>query len=977
MTIVIAVAVATTAYMYSYSSLMDLKFGEGKRIVDTDGKNAQYYTPEYSSLSEAVEHARDVTREISSEGIVLLKNNGVLPLDKGDYVSPFGYHYLFPNYQPSSGSAVVGDNNNISAEKALKSVFAVNAATENAMKNATPYGLTEKELFLRKNNERADIIEYDPQIYSGTEGSCSGSAGIVFIGRTGGEGTGGEGTGGDMKCEELADGTPHGAALSDYERKTIAFAKSHCDKVVVVLNCCNVMQIGELTSGEHAADAILWIGGTGSTGFMAMTDILTGEVNPSGRLPDSYMRDATKSPAYVNYGDGFVYSDLQPDPYYHIYNNFVEYEEGVYYGYRYYETAYVEDPSFVYGSVDCEGETSEAGEVIYPFGYGLSYTSFQKEIAEFDYDEDIRITVKVKNTGAVAGKDVVQVYYTPPYTSFSANNGIEKPAVSLAGFAKTKELAPGEETFVTIEFALEDMASWFSLRRNGDGTRGCYFLEKGEYIISLRNNSHDIADSRTVEIDTDIYYDHLNPRRSEVDAWDGEDVRSVAAVERFPELTEYMNGRTVQLSRSDWSATTPTAPTDFSAPRCAVEEAENTRTFDPYTDSELGNVEGSRVYSAEPVTENADNGLVLSDLRGADFNDPEWENLLDQIDYDSPDFISAFQAGYMSFGNIDSVGLHVVQLRDGPLGIKATGDEISMGVPTEHNCYSATPVLAATFNRELAYKYGEAVAAEALLHNEGNLPISFIYAPAINIHRCPFGGRYYEYFSEDPLLTGLLAASYASGAADNGLMPVLKHFAANNQDLVRDGLNTWMSEQTLREIYLKSFEICIKTAKTTVRYINEDGEASSRQISAVAGIMTAKNCIGASFCGSNAVLLQDILRGEWNFKGFVICDFITGKHEELYQKMVRSGVNVIMAFTPQNGYGGMDCSTGKNILRNGLHYVGYAVANSNAMQGVPPGGTVRYGLSAWKAVVITTDCVLAAVAAAMVVITIVKFRARR
>lgn len=975
--ILLAGLTAVTVYMYAYSPLMDIKFGEGKRLVYGGiQSDADYYDAPYDSLEGAVENARKVTYDISSEGIVLLKNNGVLPLEKGESVTPFGYHYLNPNYQPSSGSAVVGENDNISAEEVFGGLFKVNDAVVNEMKAATPYGLTRDALFLRTDDRRADIIEFDPAIYHGTEASCRGSVGIVFIGRTGGEGTGGEGTGGDMLNVPLYDGTAHGAALSVFERKTIAFAKANCEKVVVVLNCCNTMQIASLASGEYEADAILWIGGPGSTGFKALGDILTGRVNPSGRLPDIYVRDETRNPTYVNYGDGFRYANVNTDEYYHIYNTFVEYEEGVYYGYRYYETACVEDDEFVYGELDGRGAVTEEGEVLYPFGYGLSYTAFEKSISDFECDgETVEVSVKVTNRGGVPGKEAVQVYYTPPYTSFSAENGIEKPAVTLAGFGKTRLLSPGQSDYVKISFAVEDMASWFAARDNGDGTSGCYFLEKGEYMISLRDNSHTVIEGRRIAIDADIYYDRSNPRQSDAAAQGGEDI--VAASNRFSYLTQYMNGQTEPLTRAEWKATQPSQPSRFTAPDYVLDEFENTRIFDPETDAALGNVSGSRVYDDTPVTSRADNGVVLSDLRGRPYDDAMWNALLDNADYGAEDFIKAFQAGYMSLGSVKSVGLPAVQLRDGPLGIKATGDEISMGVPTVHNCYSATPVLAATFNRALAYEYGEAVAQEALLHNGGNLPVSFIYAPALNIHRGPFGGRYYEYFSEDPVLTGYMAAEYMCGTAENGLFSVLKHFAVNNQDLARDGLNTWLTEQTLREIYLRPFEICIKTARATIKYIDGDGSVRSAEIPAAMGVMTAKNNIGATFCGANAALLYDVLRTEWGFDGFIICDFITGKNNRLYQKMVRSGVNIIMAFTPQNGYGGTDCNTGRHILREGLHRVCYAVCNSNAMQGVPPGGIVKYGMPAWKIVLAVADGTAAAAVAAMVLITVCRYKKRK
>lgn len=974
--VILAITVfCCTLIMNEYSTLMDLRFGKGRRkVVSLSGSEmkADYYPTELKSAAEAAEYGKQITEEIANEGIVLLKNNGVLPLDKGEYVTPFGYHYVFPNYGPSNGSAKIWSDNRITAEQALEDVYEVNGTVVGKMKNADPEGLTASGYFFKSqvSKFKADVLEYNPEIYNGTEESCFNSTGIVFIGRDGGEGAGA-----DITARPLYDGTPHGAALSVYEKQMLRFSKLNCQKTVVVLNCCNPMELSELISdGELEADAILWIGGTGSAGFKSMADIMTGEICPSGRLTDIYVADSTKNPVYANYGNFYQYTNVQSDPAYQIYDNFLEYEEGIYNGYRYYETAAVVDLDFVYGKVDENGASVTAGEVVYPFGYGLSYSRFEQKITNFQAGGNkISIDVSVKNIGEMAAKDVVQIYYTAPYTSLSKQLGMEKSAVNLAGFAKTNLLEPEEKQTVTISFDKEDLASYCSSRDNGDGTFGCYILEEGQYTVSLRNNSHDVLETCNFTVPETVYYDNANPRNSEKSA-QYSSVNTIAATNKFDDMTRYMNEQATVLSRAEWAGTQPKTPENFVAPDYALAVYENNKNFNPATDHVLGDAEGSKIYNPAPVTSGVKNELTVSTMRGVDYDNPAWGEFLDKINYSDTDLYNTLHLGYMQTGEINSVGLPSAQFRDGPLGITVTQNDKEVGATSTHNSYCATPVLAAAFDTELAYKFGEAVAQEALWHSEGDLPISGWYAPGLNVHRGPFGGRYYEYLSEDPLLIGLMGAGIASGAADNGLSVVLKHFAANNQDTARDGLNTWMTEQALREIYLRPYEICIKNAKSQLRYTKEDGEYGVITINAVRGIMTSKNNLGATFCGANYPLVTEILKGEWNFHGMVITDSISGKSGALYSKILRSGVNVLMCMS-LNGYAeGLQSETAKNMIRESVHALCYTIANSNAMQGVPPSAVVIYGISPWLAAMITLNVLVVCFIIVMTLITCFAFK---
>ena len=963
--ILTAIAIACTCVLYYYSDMMYLLYGRGaRRILSAEeGLDAEYYEIPFSSSEEAAAHGMELTRRISESGQVLLKNDGILPLSAGEDVTPFGYHCLAPNYGPVGGSANMGEDIEVvSAEAALSACFSVNETVTEAMRSSSAMGMTSDGYcsYPDEAMPRVDIVEYPPEVYDGTEESCRGTVGIVFLGRAGSEGSNGE-----IYPKPLCDGTPHAAALSVYEKEAIARAKAYCRAVVVVLNCSNPIDLSELMceGGEYEANAILLIGGTGSTGFLALADILTGAVSPSGRLADIYVTDSAKSPSYVNFGGDAQYTNVTKDPASQIYSTYLEYEEGIYSGYRYYETACIEDEDFVYGELTPEGAILVAGEVTYPFGYGLSYTEFEQRIVRFDAEGDVvTVEVEVKNTGGVAGAEAVQIYCSAPYTAFDAENGIEKSAVVLAGFAKTDVLAPGEDACVRISFAKEDMASYFESHPNADGSTGCYMLEEGEYEVSLRKNSHDVIETRTYSVGETIYYEGQNVRESDRAAQlfaraGAEGSSEVTPVNnKFGYMTEYMRENAVCLSRSDWKGTQPTAAEDKPAPESVLAMLENNRTFDPATDAALGDAEGSLVYAEEAPRSCAEEGLTFSDLRGEPFASPAWDALLDKLDYSASDLADMLHLGYMHTGAVESVALPATEERDGPLGLTATTNDSQSG-QIGARCYYCSPLLLAmSFDVSLAYEYGESVAWEAALFNDGKTPVSGWYAPGINLHRGAFGGRYYEYFSEDPLLTGLLAARIAEGASDNGLTVLVKHFAANNQDTKREGLMVWMTEQTLRELYLRPFELCIKQGRSRIAYTDtETGELAWMQINAVRGVMTAKNSLGSVFCGVNPALLRGVLEGEWGFCGMVISDLVSRKSSALCAKMFRAGVDVLMVSRRGNYAVGMDSPTAQNIIRESVRAVCYALVNSNATQGVPPGARVVYGIAPWEIVLWCAD----------------------
>lgn len=582
LSVLLVLAIVVTVVANVLGSTLDQFVGRGERHVivpeGTENWDLDYYGADGETKEEAKEHSFEVANKVVEEGVILLKNNGVLPLAKDSTVTPFGYRYVSPIYSQmaSGGSAKWMVGNEITPAEALGETFTINNAAVEKMEQAgTPEGVLEAPGTLAAAGAGSVLggdnimYEYPGSLYDDVK--ADGSVGLVFIGRPGQEGT-------DKKYDGYADGTPHSLALTANEKATIAAAKRICDKVVLVSESAAPMELAPVMSGELEVDAILWISQVGERGFSVVDDILCGDVNPSGRTVDIFATDFTKDPTYQNFGSYHYdnatvtvssFGNVPTAPDGTNYRTFVEYQEGIYMGYRYYETADAVDEAFVYGELDGAGAVLTPGAVAYPFGYGLSYTTFEQEITDFsDFGDDITLTVEVKNTGDAAGKEVVQVYYTSPYTKYDAENGIEKSATVLAAFAKTEEIPAGGSASVTLTFAKEDMASYSYAHQNKDGTRGCYILEAGEYAVELKKNSHDVIDSRTVTISSTKYFEGEDLRESDRDAQSaldedgnplpfpaaGADAEYKAVSNLFQDSTDYML-RTGIFSRSDWEGT--------------------------------------------------------------------------------------------------------------------------------------------------------------------------------------------------------------------------------------------------------------------------------------------------------------------------------------------------------------------------------------------------------------------------------------
>ena len=988
MAIILVLTLVINAAASMLGSTLDTYVGAGSSYIVTPNGvkdwDANYYQTLYANNTESTEGAYAVARRVAEEGSVLLKNSGILPLAAGSNVMPFGYAYLHPIYgQLTSGGSAKWVIDPVTPEQGL-SAYTINTAAADKMTAAGDPKIIVEAAGTNAAGEAGSLLggdckiyEYDPSIYAGLA-PASDTTGIVFVTRSGQEGQ-------DQKYDAYEDGTPHYLALTENEKGAIKAAKDTCGSVIVVLVTSAPMELGDLMGGELEADAILWIGHPGERGFATLSGLLTGTVNPSGRTVDIYPADFTADPTYQNLG-AFHYSNLDvtkpgfnpgsEETYARMY---IEYQEGVYMGYRYYETADYMDDSFIYGELDGKGAFTTAGAVCYPFGYGLSYTTYeQKLVSVTESNGQVTAIVKVTNTGSMAGREVVQLYYTAPYTDLDIRSKIEKPVVSLVAFDKTGVLEPGASETVELTFTMEDMVSYCYTHQNPDGTVGCYMLEEGEYVISLRANSHDVIDEAVVTQAATVWYDGSDDnhiRQSEKDAQSALDSAGnptgapanpaatgwTNATNQFQTSSDYMNTDSVILSRADWMGTQPKMPegrTKEISSQFAAQLGIET-SFDVNSDPNFGNVAGSLVYAAQAPASGVKNGLVLSDLRGLDYYDAKWDQLLDQIDWngDKDGILMSFTGAAYATGAVDSIGLPATVEQDGANGLKVNGAGDGGYDMTKSSSFGFAPLMAATWDVELIYEVGAAFGQESLQNG-----INGWYCPAINLHRSVFNGRVFEYYSEDPVLSGKLAAAVISGAGDQGMFCYVKHFALNDTDTGRDRLsNFWADEQTMRELYLKAFEIAIEEAKMTIRYYDEGGNMTTRTMRAATAVMPAQNCVGTTVGHANYALLTNVLRNEWGFQGMVVSDYWVWGDNALRDLCLRSGCDSYLCiYMPimwnVNDY---DSATARSVMRNAIHNIAYTVANSNTMQGMAPGAVQKVHMSPWQIGLYVADAVVA------------------
>lgn len=839
--ILLAIIIAANGAIYAFNNIINQHFSSVK--VDD------------MAVDDATTASKDITTRIEEEGIVLLENKeNALPLDteKNAKVNVFGQSSTAIVYG-GAGSGASDETDNVTLQEGLKQAgFEVNDDLtkfyedhKTKKKGQNVFNLKGGDYNINEpaTSEYSDKLISDAKKFSDTA--------IVVFSRNGGEG-------GDLPMDMASytggDAGKHYLELQSCEQEMLAMVEKNFEHVIVLINSSNAMELGFLE--DKNVDAALWIGGPGSTGCVAVGEVLSGAVNPSGRLVDTYAYDLTTAPAYYNAGD-FTYTSNGEDTSEH----YVEYAEGIYVGYRYYETRYVDNAT---GKCD---EDAYGKVVQYPFGYGLSYTSFEQKITHHEVkDGKINIEIEVKNTGKVAGKDVAQVYATAPYT----NGGIEKSFVELEGFAKTGVIEPGKSEKVTVSFDVEDMAAYDYV------DQGCYVLEKGTYEIKLMNNAHDVLDSFTYDVEDTIVYDENNARSSD----------KTAAVNTF----DFAAGDVNYVSRSDWEGTLPTE---------RVEKKEATaEILDQVNLDNINKLYVNPSNEGDKITTGADNGLTLSDMAGVPYDDEKWDKLLDELSVDE----MAKLMGYGGFSTVEiaSIGKVATIDIDGPAGLNALTSDIS-GVQ-----FPSEAVIGSTYNVDLVDEMGQTYAQEANAHG-----VVGLYAPGLNIHRTPFSGRNFEYYSEDPVLNGKLGAAMTRGCNSMGVYCYPKHFALNDQETNRSGVCVWSNEQAMREIYLKAFEIVVKEGNNH-------------------GLMSSYNRIGTVWSGGCEALLTDVLRGEWGFEGAVATDYANAKLLNADQALMAGGdlmLSTTGATLSERVTGSVE---GQQKLRQAAKDVLYMVVNSRA-----------------------------------------------
>ncbi|WP_220488264.1 glycoside hydrolase family 3 N-terminal domain-containing protein [Tessaracoccus sp. MC1756] len=897
---------------------------------ESEGWDTEYYTADFATIDDVDAAAKELVEEIAAGGIVLAKNDGAaLPLASARRVTMLGRAAADPVFG-GAGSGSVDTRSAVTARGGLEGAgFEINEEVYTAIE---AFAAENRRGHIEMDNPEASsytIGELPVAQYEALQGSFQdfADAGIVFIGRPGGEG--GDLTRDMAGWDENAVDGQHQLELNQDERDLIELAKSSFDTVVVVVNASTTMELGDLQD-DAGVDAILLAGSPGASGFSALGGILAGDVNPSGRTADVWAADFTKDPTYVNFGN-FIYNNIEASfPVSAVERAtsnatltsdapFVNYAEGIYIGYRYYETAAAE------GFIDYDDA------VVYPFGHGLSYTDFAWRVVSSEVgavDGAISVEVEVTNTGAVAGRDVVELYYSAPYTP----GGIEKAEVVLGAFAKTDMIEPGASETLTLELAVEDMASYDHLENRA------YVLEAGDYEISLRTDSHSVADGVepiAYTVDETVVYSGDNHRSTDLtevsNQFDG-------VSEQF--AAEPQDGKVVSLSRADFAGTFPTAPSEdqYAAGDAIV------AGFAPW-DHEAAADE----FDGDKPATGKGSDLTLIDMRGLAKDDPQWAELLDSLTVSEMSDL-LLNGAYQTAG-IGSIAKPQTLEPDGPAGFSSFINSSINGV-----AYPSQFLIAQTWDVDLGTEMGRMLGNEAL--HKG---INGWYAPAANLHRSPFGGRNFEYYSEDPLLSGALLTSVANGVAEKGVYTMLKHFALNEQETnrVNNGIATWATEQTIRELYLKPFEMAVKNISMDVSYISgADGTRTDTTIGA-AGIMSSFNRIGSTWAGGSEALMTNVLRNEWGFQGFAISDFNLYPYMNPNQS-ISAGTDLTLTFQPSKSF--VDTTSAKAVtdIRNATHNILFTVANSNAMNGLAPGATVDYTPPTWVYIQYAVTAVLGA-----------------
>lgn len=963
----LTLSLSATAIIDGFRSDIDRLTGSASSQMVTDNVSEADYTykSDYSTTTELLDAIEDLGERMSEEGTVLLKNNGALPLteEETQKISLLGFSSYFPvqggdmgsDFRENEGTdADTVDMVNAFAAKG----FAINPTLQSMYSNMKEQFKSERllpwgsvtyyrttapgigETFTSMEPSQEALDEADP---TWKESMNDYNVMMVTIGRAAGENC--EYTPGETGVnpdQDLNQSDPLG--LSDTERDIIQAAVDakvqNGGKVIVLLNNANAMEIEEIKD-NNGVDAILQIGYPGGYGFYGVADILSGEVNPSGHLSDTYLVDNASCPAIANYGN---YMWTNADAAYSINSEIVQ-AEGIYTGYKYYETRYA-DTVLDQGNADAAvgstggGAWSYENEVVYPFGYGLSYTTFDQQLESIDVNlEDRTVTaeVTVTNTGNVAGKDAVQLYVSVPYTDYDRKHMVEKSAIQLLDYGKTIELQPGESTTLTLNADALDMSSWDSTSENAAGTTGNYILDAGDYYFTVGDDAHDAmnnvlaAQNRSESDGMTASGDAANVQTWNLAALDNTSFaysKNRTAVEnqlQDMDLNYYMGDIVTYLSRNDWSGTWPETYKDLTATDEMIKVMQN----DLYEITEQG--------APDSVKFGQDNGMNVAELKGVDWDDEKLDSLVDQVTLEEAMIGLPFGNGGVQ--PINSICSPKVSGSDGPNGPSSA----TLGQNANRDTSSADPcaidpedpnanysfgtmtnetVIAQTFNKELASEYGRMVGNYCLWNNT-----HILCGPGINLHRVPYCGRNHEYYSEDSVLTQYQAANYISAAKEYGLIIAPKHFVFNETEINRSGLATFMTEQTARENGLRAVQSGIEDAGCL-------------------GMMTTYNRIGCTAGNAHYGLLMNILRKEWGFKGLITEDFITDPNYAVLKEAIHCGVTAT-CFSGDNSVDAVsaiwDYWTVDNVskdaqllqdIHNDMKYTIYAITQSHALDGL-------------------------------------------
>ena len=959
----LTVSVAAGPVVDSYRTDIDKFLGTKSSAMVTDSTDEDLYTykSDYSSTTELLESIEDLGERMSEEGTVLLKNeNDALPLTKDETqkLSLLGFSSYYPVQGGDMGSSLTEnegtDADTVDFVEALAAKgFSINEDLQNLYKSLESEFKTEVNMW-------GNIVEYYHITAPSTDGVFASkepsqetmesvdsqwkdsmddyNVMLVTIGRSSTEnGTYLPGVDGVDASQDLNQTDPLG--LSDDERDLINAAveakESNGGKVIVMLNNANAMEIDEIKNND-GVDAIMEIGFPGGYGFYGVADILSGEANPSGHLTDTYAVTNANSPAAQNFGD---YEWTNADPSVNINAEEVE-AEGIYTGYKYYETRYA-DTVLGQGNADATvgSSTGKAwnydDEVSYPFGYGLSYTTFEQTLKSVDVDLDNRTVtaeVEVKNTGDVAGKDVVQLYTSVPYTDYDVENKVEKSAVQLLDYEKTDMIEPGESQTVTITADAQDMASWDSTCDNEAGTTGNWILDNGTYYFTVGNGAHEAVNNVLAAQDQKV-----DGNKDNVQTWELGDFDSssfAVTLNGTPvenqlqdaDLNNWMEDTVTYLSRNDWEGTWPETYKDLTATDEMI-----SAMADDYSDIEADGDPSSVTFGAE-------NGMTLANLKGVDdITDERWSTLMDQITLE--ECLIRTGLGGTSTKTIESITSPEAIQNDGPNGFNSyplgqyanaddsTGDPCVIAEDDPNRDYkmgvmAVETVIGQTFSKQLAEEWGKVIGNYSLWANT-----AIWWGVGTNLHRTPYNARNHEYFSEDAVLTAGQGAAIIEAGHEYGVLIAPKHLAFNDTEINRTGIAEFMTEQAARENELRGVQSCI-----------EDANALA--------VMTTYNRVGCVTSNAHTGLLLNIVRKEWGFKGLMSEDFIQDPTYTKIRMAVHNGVT-------------MTCNTGDNTmaaveavwpywsvenaskseelltdLKQAMLYQNYALANSNAMDGM-------------------------------------------